>query len=131
MITVLETRYATSTGGVHIGYQIGGQGRPDLVELPGLDHDPWVGDSDTVLAEIRQLVTGRREPSEPDRVLATVLFTDIVDWTAHAAWLASREVLVSRTVVDLVAGPGIDFTDRCPHSLKGVPSEWQFHAVKG
>jgi len=39
------------------------------------------------------------------------------------------EVLVSRTVVDLVAGSGLGFEDRGTHSLKGVPEEWQLYAV--
>jgi class 3 adenylate cyclase len=39
------------------------------------------------------------------------------------------EVLVSRTVKDLVAGSGITFTDRGAHTLKGVPDEWQLYAV--
>ena len=41
------------------------------------------------------------------------------------------EVLVSRTVTDLVAGSGIEFADRGVHSLKGVPGDWQLFAVKG
>ena len=41
------------------------------------------------------------------------------------------EVLVSRTVTDLVAGSGIEFDDRGTHALKGVPGEWQLYAVKG
>ena len=39
------------------------------------------------------------------------------------------EVLVSRTVVDLVAGSGIAFDDRGVHALKGVPGEWRLYAV--
>jgi class 3 adenylate cyclase len=39
------------------------------------------------------------------------------------------EVLVSRTVTDLVAGSGIGFADRGVHDLKGVPGEWQLYAV--
>jgi class 3 adenylate cyclase len=41
------------------------------------------------------------------------------------------EVLVSRTVRDLVAGSGIEFDDRGTHTLKGVPDEWQLLAVAG
>ena len=41
------------------------------------------------------------------------------------------EVLVSRTVTDLVAGSGIEFTDRGTHDLKGVPGEWQLYSVEG
>jgi len=39
------------------------------------------------------------------------------------------EVLVSSTVKDLVVGSGIDFEDRGPHELKGVPGEWRLFAV--
>jgi class 3 adenylate cyclase len=39
------------------------------------------------------------------------------------------EILVSRTVVDLVAGAGIEFIDRGMHPLKGVPGEWQLYAA--
>jgi class 3 adenylate cyclase len=41
------------------------------------------------------------------------------------------EVLVTRTVKDLVAGAQIAFVDRGPHALKGVPDEWQLFAVGG
>jgi class 3 adenylate cyclase len=41
------------------------------------------------------------------------------------------EVLVSRTVTDLVAGSGIAFEDRGAHTLKGVPGEWQLFTVAG
>jgi class 3 adenylate cyclase len=41
------------------------------------------------------------------------------------------EVLVSRTIKDLVAGSGIEFVDRGTHALKGVPGEWQLFGVAG
>jgi class 3 adenylate cyclase len=41
------------------------------------------------------------------------------------------EVLVSRTVTNLVAGSGIEFEDRDEHELKGVPDSWKLFAVKG
>jgi class 3 adenylate cyclase len=41
------------------------------------------------------------------------------------------EVLVSRTVTDLVAGSGIEFEGRGRHALKGVPGEWELYAVRG
>ena len=41
------------------------------------------------------------------------------------------EVLVSSTVKDLVAGSGIQFTDRGTHALKGVPGEWRLFAIQG
>ncbi len=61
-----------------------------FVELPGDDHIPWVGDQELVLDEIEEFMTGVRPAREADRVLATVLFTDIVDSTAHAATLGDR-----------------------------------------
>jgi pimeloyl-ACP methyl ester carboxylesterase/class 3 adenylate cyclase len=54
------------------------------VELPGSDHFGWVGDVEPMLGEVEEFVTGARHTPEPDRVLATVLFTDIVDSTAQA-----------------------------------------------
>jgi class 3 adenylate cyclase len=59
------------------------------VELAGGDHVPWF-DPDIVVAEIREFLTGTREPEEPDRVLGTVLFTDIVGSTTIAAQLGDR-----------------------------------------
>ena len=194
------------------------------VELEGQDHFPWSGDPATPLDEIEEFLTGERHVAEPDRVLATVLFTDIVRSTERAselgdnAWrkvldehdavvrrglarhrgrevkttgdgflatfdgpargircslelqaalaklgieiraglhtgevevrgddvggiavhIAARvqaaaapgEVLVSRTVNDLVVGSGIGFVDRGTHALKGVPGEWQLFAVR-
>jgi class 3 adenylate cyclase len=194
-----------------------------LVELTGEDHLPWIGDSDAVLGEIEQFLTGARTHPPSDRVLATVLFTDIVGSTARAAevtdaaWAdllqahnarvrdqlaryagreigttgdgflavfdgparavrcalalsdavrplgieiraglhtgeielagadvrglavhigariaalaGAGEVLVSRTVRDLVAGSGLTFLDRGTHVLKGVPDEWQLFAA--
>jgi class 3 adenylate cyclase len=197
-----------------------------LVELPGDDHAPWFGDSERALGEIEEFLTGARQAAERDRVLATVMFTDIVDSTKTAAELGDRrwrevleahgqatraalerfggrevkstgdgflatfdgpargircaqaavaaavplgiriraglhtgecevmegediggiavhiaarvsalagpdEVLVSRTVRDLVAGSGIEFEDRGSHVLKGVPDEWDILAVSG
>src|SRR5262249_5408842 len=46
------------------------------VELPGDDHSPWAGDVDGLVGEIEEFFTGARHRPEPDRVLATVLFTD-------------------------------------------------------
>jgi class 3 adenylate cyclase len=191
-----------------------------FVEFPGQDHAGWEGDQDPGNDEIEEFITGHRPVREPDRVLATVLFTDIVGSTERARQLgdrrwrelldrhddvargelerhqgrlikttgdgllatfdgparaircasalcevlpvpiraglhtgevelrgsdvggiavhigarvaaaaASGEVLVSRTVKDLVAGSGIAFADRGTHTLKGIPDDWQLYAV--
>ncbi len=196
------------------------------VELHGGALYPWLGDQEAVLSEIEEFVTGVRPVREPDRVLSTVLFTDIVGSTEHASAMGDRrwrelldahnaevsrqlerhnglkvssigrgdgvlatfdgparavrcarsivetvaslgievraglhtgeierrkndiggiavhiadrvaaiagpgEVLVSRTVVDLVVGSDLRFADRGAHSLKGVPNEWQLYAVE-
>jgi class 3 adenylate cyclase len=61
------------------------------VELPGADHVPWVGDVDRLVDEIEEFLTGSRSQVEPDRVLATVMFTDIVDSTKKASELGDRQ----------------------------------------
>lgn len=60
------------------------------VELDSQDHLPWVVDGDRVTSEIEEFLTGARRAEEHDRVLATVLFTDIVDSTGTAARLGDR-----------------------------------------
>jgi class 3 adenylate cyclase len=61
-----------------------------FLELPGEDHLPWVGDQDTLLDEVEEFLTGTRPMREPNRVLATVLFTDLVGSTQRAAELGDR-----------------------------------------
>jgi class 3 adenylate cyclase len=194
------------------------------VELPGDDHLFFVGDTEAMLGEIEEFLTGVRSDVEIDRVLATVLFTDIVGSTERAAALgdrpwralldthhgivrrelerhrgrevdtagdgffatfdgparaircacairegvrplgieiraglhtgecellggrvggiavhigarvaakaAPREVLVTGTVKDLVAGSGLRFLHRGTHHLQGVPGEWHLFAVE-
>jgi class 3 adenylate cyclase/pimeloyl-ACP methyl ester carboxylesterase len=195
-----------------------------LVTLPGADHYPWFGDSDAVVDEIEEFLTGARSLPPTERVLATVAFTDIVGSTAHATRLGDKkwaellsrhdlvvtreleryrgrkvnptgdgvlasfdgparavrcaqaiteavrplgievraglhtgevelrgddiggiavhigqrvsalagpgEVLVSRTVTDLVAGSGLEFEARGEHELKGVPGKFAIYAVR-
>jgi pimeloyl-ACP methyl ester carboxylesterase len=60
------------------------------VEFPGDDHFPWVGDVDALLSEIEEFLTGTRHVVEVDRVLATVLFADIVASTERAAHIGDR-----------------------------------------
>jgi pimeloyl-ACP methyl ester carboxylesterase/class 3 adenylate cyclase len=55
-----------------------------FVELPGDDHIPWIGNADPLLAEIQEFLTGETPMLEADRVLATVMFIDIVQSTQRA-----------------------------------------------
>jgi hypothetical protein len=124
-VSAPTTRYAKS-GDLNIAFQVVGDGSLDLVfvpgfatgdrtmavesgrhlsrhipgarmvELPGDDHLPWVGDTDALVDEIEEFLTGVRHGTEPDRVLATVLFSDIVGSTGRAAALGDhrwREIL--------------------------------------
>jgi class 3 adenylate cyclase len=61
-----------------------------LVELPGTDHYPWEENSEQVVGEIEEFLTGARTLRDDDRVLATVLFTDIVDSTQEATVAGDR-----------------------------------------
>jgi len=134
-----------------------------LLELPGEGFVPVGAALDRTLDETERFLTGVWESGgweepEPDRVLATVLFTDIVGSSERAVELGDRalrelldgkvagiavhtgarvaseaapgEVLVSSTVKDLVAGSGLAFQDRGAHELKGVPGEWRLYAVE-
>jgi class 3 adenylate cyclase len=61
------------------------------VEYEGEDHMPWVGgETEEILAEIEEFLTGVRPGPAPERVLSTVLFTDIVDSTRLASELGDR-----------------------------------------
>jgi class 3 adenylate cyclase len=214
--------YTRSDHGRHLAENIEGA---RYVDLPSGDSLMYRGDPDTIVSEVRAFVTGVREAIESDRVLATVLFTDIVGSTDRAAQVGDRrwrelldahdalvrarigefrgrevkttgdgvlatfdgparairsaaaiardvrdlgieikaglhtgevevrgediggiavhtaarvmataapgEVLISRTVRDLVAGSGIEFEDRGTHELKGVPGEWILYSVRG
>jgi pimeloyl-ACP methyl ester carboxylesterase len=71
----------------YLGEQIPGA---KAVELPGGDHMPWLGDQEAVLDEVEEFLTGVRPHPVLDRVLATVLFSDIVGSTELAAELGDR-----------------------------------------
>jgi pimeloyl-ACP methyl ester carboxylesterase len=89
-----------------------------FVELPGEDHFPFFGDQDRVIAETQEFLTGATPVVEPDRVLATVLFSDIVDSTRLAAELGDRRW--HRVLVD----------HQQAVRLKGIPDDWQLYAVE-
>jgi pimeloyl-ACP methyl ester carboxylesterase len=78
-----------------------------LVELPGTDHIPWLGDTDALLDPLEEFLTGARTNPAPTRALVTVLFTDIVGSTDLAgslgdtrwrALLERHDALVAREV---------------------------------
>jgi class 3 adenylate cyclase len=75
-------------GGRYLAENIAGA---RYIEFDGDDHVPWteLGCED-FLGEIEEFLTGERHPSEPERVLATVMFSDIVDSTRRAAALGDR-----------------------------------------
>lgn len=73
--------------GRYLGRHISGA---RYVEIPGEDHMPMFGDTDTLLAEVREFLTGDRIAAEVDRVLTTVLFCDISGSTERAAELGDQ-----------------------------------------
>jgi class 3 adenylate cyclase len=62
-----------------------------LIELPGDDHMPWFGDIDSLLGEVEEFLTGVRPEPQADRILATILFTDIARATERAAELGDQK----------------------------------------
>ena len=64
-----------------------------LIELPGKDHFPFIGDDkgERIISEIEEFLTGSKPKPMVDRVLAAVVFTDIVDSTTRAEALGDRE----------------------------------------
>jgi class 3 adenylate cyclase/pimeloyl-ACP methyl ester carboxylesterase len=71
------------------------------VELPGDDHWWWVGDADAIIEEIDEFMTGQRHAADVDRVLKTLLFTDIVASTERASQMGDR---AWRNLLDLHDG---------------------------
>jgi class 3 adenylate cyclase len=77
-------RFAPCDGGRYLAEQIAGA---RFMEVPGIDTYIWAGDIEPILGDVEEFITGTRRPPETDRVLATVLFTDIVESTKRAAEL--------------------------------------------
>lgn len=75
----------------HARYMAGRIPGAKLVEIPGIDHMPWIGDRDALLNEVEEFLTGQRHVPECERVLATVLFTDIVESTRRAASIGDQQ----------------------------------------
>lgn len=119
-----------------------------FIELEGVDHFYYLGDSEGILSAVQEFVTGEHEASEDDRVLATVLSTDIVGSTERAARIGDDvggiavhigariaaqagpgEVLASSTFKGLVVGSGLTFVPRGSHALKGMDGAWSLFAA--
>jgi class 3 adenylate cyclase len=81
-----EDRIIPVEHGRYLGEHIPGA---RYVELPRADHLWWI-DGDDILDEVESFLTGTTATYEPDRVLATVMFTDVVDSTTRAAELGDR-----------------------------------------
>jgi class 3 adenylate cyclase/pimeloyl-ACP methyl ester carboxylesterase len=87
-----------------------------FVELPGEDHIPFLGDHEAITSEVEEFLTGARHAPETERVLATVLFTDIVGASERAATLGDRawtqlleeHHLAVRRELDVYRGTEID-----------------------
>jgi class 3 adenylate cyclase len=62
----------------------------NFVEVPGDAHWPWITDPDASVDEVQQFLTGVRHEHEPDRVLTTIMFTDIVGSTERAAAMGDK-----------------------------------------
>jgi hypothetical protein len=116
-MTLPQTRY-TSLGEADIAYQVLGEGPLDLVYANGLtEHIDLQWDHPLMARFLERLASFSR----------LIMFDHIGARVAGAA--QPGEVLVSRTVADLVAGSGIPFRDRGVHQLKGVHGSWQLYAV--
>jgi len=98
-------------GGRYLAQHIRGA---KYLELGGADHFAWIGDASAILTAVEEFVTGGRQRVAADRVLTTVLFTDIVDSTARAArlgdalWRATLERFYETVRRTLVAFRGIE-----------------------
>ncbi len=82
-----DVQYLRSPYGRYLADHIPGA---KYVELPGVDNLIWAGDQDAMVGEIQEFVTGARPEPEANRVLATVMFTDIVDSTVRAVALGDK-----------------------------------------
>jgi pimeloyl-ACP methyl ester carboxylesterase len=83
----VDDRATLVGGGRYLAEHIPGA---KYVELSGEDHFAWVGDSVGVISEVEEFLTGTRQVADSERILATVLFTDIVSSTEKAAAFGDR-----------------------------------------
>lgn len=122
-----ETRYVRTADGVHIAYQIVGDGPSDVLwPLPFASHieEQWeLPDAARFCRELGTL-------GDPEFLELQVLSV-APSFAGVANIVGAGEVLVSSTVKDLVAGSGLVFEDRGDHELKGVPDRWHLCPVVG
>jgi len=83
----MDNAYIRAENGRYLAEHITGA---KFVEVPGTDHLYHVGETGVILDAIQEFLTGRHEAAEEDRILATVLFSDIVSSTERAAQLGDR-----------------------------------------
>ncbi len=89
--TLVVQRASDQVVDVHNGrYFADHIGGAKYVELPGEDHWWWVGDANSIIEEVEEFITGQRHARDVDRVLKTLLFTDIVASTERASLLGDR-----------------------------------------
>ncbi|MDQ3881376.1 MAG: adenylate/guanylate cyclase domain-containing protein [Chloroflexota bacterium] len=88
---VVSRRDATRIGPVHGRYIADRIPAARYVEVAGNENVIWAGETASILAEVEEFLTGARPAPEPDRVLATILFTDIVESTTRAAELGDTQ----------------------------------------
>ena len=96
--TLIIQRKDLRSGGEHGRYLAEHVPAAKYVELPGADVLCWIGDTGPMLDEIEEFVTGVRGGSGTERILATVLFTDIVESTARVAQLGDGRWRISSIV---------------------------------
>lgn len=104
--------------------------RAKFVELPGVDHLPFVGDQDAILDQVEEFLSGVRYTFDLDRVLATVLFTRIVDPEGHSSRLghSNWETLVNRLrghihkEIEWFRGRAIDIVGNRPLAIFDGPA---------
>jgi pimeloyl-ACP methyl ester carboxylesterase len=129
-----ETRYAKTRDGLSIAYQVTGSGTDDIVFLPyllsvdSMWDDPSFARFLTRLSRVGRLICiDLRGCGASDPVPLGAIAFHIGQRVSALA--GPGEVLVSRTVTDLVAGSGLEFEERGDHELKGVPGTWAIYAV--
>jgi hypothetical protein len=110
-----------------------GHGRYLAEHIPGARHVirpgtwglSWLHDADWLVEETQAFLTGTRALLDDDRVLATVLFTDIVDSTGRAATVCWQP---SMGPPEPFAAPWL--CTKPLHALRGVPGTWKLFAVR-